>query len=86
MYIVTVVTLSIFILQQVQALTNEFRSKVSDKIWGVIGPGDPTTAEFMAPIFHKEDLITVRVYSGKLTQKGILKPLAIPTLPLYVTL
>ena len=45
--------------QQVQKLANVFRSEDSDKIWGVIGPGDPTEAEFLAPIFHREDLITV---------------------------
>ena len=46
-------------MQKAQALADIFHSEDSDKIWGVIGPSDPRDAEFLAPIFHKENLITV---------------------------
>lgn len=41
-------------------LANIFHSEDSDKLWGVIGPDDPYMVEFLSPIFHKEDLITVK--------------------------
>ena len=46
-------------MQKAQALASVLRSADADKLWGVIGPSDPREAEFLAPIFHKENLITV---------------------------
>ena len=46
-------------MQKAQALASILRSADADKLWGVIGPSDPREAEFLAPIFHKENLITV---------------------------
>ena len=40
-------------------VANIFQSEDSDKIWGVIGPDDPSEAEFLAPIFNKEEIVTV---------------------------
>jgi hypothetical protein len=49
----------IITMQKAQSLANIFRSADAAKLWGVIGPSDPREAEFLAPIFHKENLITV---------------------------
>lgn len=52
-------TLEIFSLQQVQAIANIFHYEDSDKIWGVMGPESPLEAEFLAPIFAKQDIVMV---------------------------